>query len=229
MRTSHFFSLLFAGLLTTTAFAQHVESRTVSNFNGVDAGGVFEVELAQGAACSVQLDVYDAALLPKIKTEVRKGVLYIESKDLENVKGKLKVIITAPAYGKISLSGAAHGHSTTDIKSDAICIDCSGAAHLDLSLAAGSANIDASGASSLNLKGTAQKVYMDVSGSADVKAANFVTGNLDVEASGAAHLDVNATQHLDASASGASQVSYKGEPAERQIDISGAASVSKNK
>ncbi len=54
------------------------ESRDISDFKGVDVSGVFQVEITAQKDFSVEIEA-DDNLMPLIKTEVRNGVLHLET------------------------------------------------------------------------------------------------------------------------------------------------------
>ncbi|TND08819.1 MAG: hypothetical protein FD123_2035 [Bacteroidetes bacterium] len=204
------------------------ENRTTEKFSGIEVGSVFEVEILQGADCAVKLDVYDGDLLAKITTEVRKGVLYVETKDIKEVKGKFKVTITAPAYDRIGISGAANAYTTSSIKAANLKLDCSGAAEVKLAITADNVDADFSGASQVELNGSASMVSMDASGASHFNGHGFEINTCKLDASGAAKTELNVSKILEVDASGAASVLYKGSP-DKKVDISGAASVKASK
>jgi hypothetical protein len=86
-------------------------------------------------------------------------------------------------------------------------------------------SIDSSGASKIAVSGQAAKLNVEVSGATHVDAGSLQADEATVEASGASNVAVSVSKVLDAHASGASHVSYAGSPAELRKDVSGAASV----
>jgi hypothetical protein len=131
------------------------ENRSVSNFKGVDVSGVFQVEITAQKEFGVEVEA-DDNLLPYISTEVRDGVLHIETERKINTGNPLRVRISAPDINKLETSGATNV-TISDLKNSGIAIDSSGASKIDAAdLTAEAANIDASGAScvSVNVTGT---------------------------------------------------------------------------
>ena len=94
-----------------------------------------------------------------------------------------------------------------------------------LDLKANEITADVSGAGNLNLKGTAQLLDAKISGAGDLKSYNLQTEKTKLIVSGSGTAKVNTTQALDADVSGAGTVIYKGEPTDRNVNISGAGSV----
>jgi hypothetical protein len=93
--------------------------------------------------------------------------------------------------------------------------------------ASGDAQLNLSGASSVQLQGSASDVVIDASGASRVELDNFPVNNADVTLSGASGATVNLDGRLDADLSGASKLSYIGEPTMGDIHTSGGSAVSK--
>jgi hypothetical protein len=86
--------------------------------------------------------------------------------------------------------------------------------------------IDSSGASHIKAEGKTASLDLDISGASSVDATALTVSDASVDASGASHVDLMVTERLNAEASGASTVSYKGSPSTVVKDVSGAGSVS---
>ena len=76
------------------------------------------------------------------------------------------------------------------------------------------------------MEGSASNIVVDASGVSRVKLAAFPVSNADVTLSGASSGTVNLDGILDADLSGASKLSYIGEPTMGIINTSGASTVS---
>ena len=100
--------------------------------------------------------------------------------------------------------------------------DLSGASEVTGNIAiSGDAQFNLSGASRVELEGSANDVIIRASGASNLKLADFSVHNADVSLSGASDATVNLDGRLDADLSGASNLSYIGEPTMGDIDISG--------
>lgn len=182
------------------------ERRDVSDFNKVDAGGAINIEV------SVQKDFYvevqaDDNLLANIKTEVSGDTLKIYSEDRISAKTRINVKISMPEIESLEVSGASSG-IVSNVKADSL-------------------ELKASGASKIKIDGVAKELNADASGASTIDAENLKVEDADVEASGASNAIVSATNDLKIDASGASKISYTGEPANIKQDSSGASSVTK--
>lgn len=201
------------------------QDRSTGSFEGVSAGGSFEVEVVKGPSNKVTLEC-DDNLLKYIKTTVTNGVLKISTETNTGFNNAhLKVYIVAPVINFINASGAASIKSTGELKNtDKITIETSGAAHVNATVDAPIVDVEASGASNIELRGRTRQYTAKASGSADLKTTNLQSENADVSASGAASAHVHASVSLVVDASGAATIHYRGAGTLQQ-KLSGAASI----
>jgi hypothetical protein len=87
--------------------------------------------------------------------------------------------------------------------------------------------VEITGASTATLTGETRELKVNGSGASKAKCFGLPAENAHVKLSGASGAEVFASVKLDANASGASHVKYKGNPAEVGQSVSGAASVKK--
>jgi hypothetical protein len=180
------------------------EKREVSGFTGVDVGGAFKVEIVAGKEYSVEVEA-DDNLVPLVRTEVEGGVLKIETEKRISSKSELKIRISAPDIDSLESSGVS-GIKLSGVKNTAL-------------------NVQSSGASKINVEGTTGNLTVDVSGASTVDAANLQAENSNVDASGACSVTVNASNEVEAHASGASKIRYTGTPKNVIKKTSGASRV----
>ena len=84
----HIIIVALSGLFVLSSLsliAQEIkkETREVSSFTGLDAGGAFEIYLSQGEAIKVVVEA-DAKHIDKVKTKVNGGVLELSSTGIKN-------------------------------------------------------------------------------------------------------------------------------------------------
>jgi hypothetical protein len=181
------------------------QKREVSDFKGVDVGGIFEVEIVAGKEYALEITT-DDNLLDHVRTEVRNGVLHIETNGKIASKSQIRIQVSAPEINDLDVSGVAK-------------VDAS-------ELSSENLNVDASGASKLTLSGRASKLTIDVSGATKIDAESLPAVDVNVDASGASSVMVNVSGTLRGDASGASKITYSGSPSEVKKSTSGASRVS---
>ena len=180
------------------------EKRDVVDFQGIEVGGVFQVEVIAQKDFSVEVEA-DDNLLPLIKTEVSGGILRLGTEEGINTKNTIRVRISAPNIENLEVSGVSK-----------VSLD---------NLSNENLQIDSSGASKITVAGETQNLTIDVSGASKIDAENLKTENASIDASGACKVSVFAVNELKTDASGASSIIYSGSPKNLTKKTSGASSI----
>lgn len=182
-----------------------VETRNVAPFKQIDVSGAVDVEVVGQKDFKVDVQA-DDNILELVQTEVSGDTLKIYVKERISVRSPIKIFVSMPELTGVEISGASKFNGN-NIKTDSFELNVSGASKVELNGEANKLNIDASGASKINTE-------------------NFKVAKALVDVSGATSVVVNATEEVRAEASGASKVSYVGEPKNVVKDVSGAGKVS---
>jgi hypothetical protein len=182
------------------------EKRDLGSFKSIEATGAFEVNIACQQPQSFEIEA-DDNLLPIIKTDVGDGVLRIHSDESYNPSKPIAVRISVPDLEKFTSAGAGDVH-ISGVKNDQLVLSNTGAA-----------NIEASG----------QTKYVEIStsGAGNIEASNLHAERAKITVSGAANVDVYASQQLDISVSGIGSVTYSGNPPVVHKSVSGIGTVNK--
>ena len=195
---------------TQTAFKaparQKTETRTITGFKKIEAGGAINLGISAQNEYGVEIQA-DDNLLADIKTEVSGETLKIYSEDKISPKTKIIIKISMPAIEGLDVSGASSGNISNVV--------------------ADSLDLQASGASKIKIDGQVKNLRADANGASSIDAENLRTENAKVEASGASKAMIVAINDLNVSASGASKITYTGEPKNIKQNSSGASSVTK--
>ncbi len=217
---------LVTSLSISTATAQ--QTRTVGDFTGIKAGDAFNISLTQSDVNSIKVDAPESSQA-QIKTEVKEGILVIYTEG--NIKNgdDIKIMISAKALSSIDISGASDVKSENQLTCDKLNIITNGAGDIHLDVKATEIKTDISGAGDVTLKGTTQLLDATISGAGDLKASNLEATKIKAKVSGAGDAKVNAIQSIDADVSGAGSIIYKGNPTDRNVNITGAGSVRESK
>lgn len=126
-----------------------------------------------------------------------------------------------------ALTIKASGASNTKIKVDAGKIhgEVVGASRMSIEAKCGHALLECTGASRTTLSGEAQSAEIKVTGASNTDASQFEVRKMKVNSSGASSAKVWVTNELDANASSASSIRYKGNPQNFSTKSSSASSV----
>ncbi len=200
------------------------ETRQVSSFHGIEAGSAFSIIVKKGDVQNLQIET-DDNIMPLIKSKVKDGVLELSTKGSINNASSFKVNITVAHLDKVDISGACKLSSPDRFDEQDIEIDASGASKLIFKVKTNHLDIDASGASTVILTGFANNADMEVSGASKLKAYELEINTADIDCSGASHAYINAKESLKGESSGASSITYMGNPKIVDIETSGAGSV----
>jgi hypothetical protein len=204
------------------------ESRSVSEFKGVDVSGGLVVIVKQDSITSVKVEI-DKNLQEYIITEVKDGILEIYQENntsLESTKG-IKIYVNNPTFKSFEATGATEIKGEGKISgTEEIHLHVTGASKIDLDIKAPKVSGEISGASTLKLTGETKDFIVDANGASHAKCFDLMTENVEAELSGASSADVFASVKISGKASGASHLSYKGN-ASTSFNTSGAGSVKK--
>ncbi len=220
----------FAQSEKNLVFDANAQVRNVAGFNSIEISGAINLFLSQGTSEAVAVSAGDEELISRIRTSVRDNVLYIEFdgkglnwKNWSN--NKIKAYVTFSSLKRIEASGACNIKTIDQLKSNDLKIELSGASDLTGDIAVENLSVTLSGASDCTLKGIAEKSSINANGASSAKAYELKTNYAKIDASGASSIRITVNKELNARASGASSISYKGEGLIKDINSSGAASV----
>lgn len=198
------------------------------NFNSVDISAPVKVIITRSDTYSVVVDGPDD-MRDKLEVKVSGNELKI-SADREwldffesRINDDITVVINMPELENLEASGAVKVE-LNDIKGRTLSVDISGASKLKGRVDVTVLEIGLSGSSTATLKGTSQKVKADCSGASHLKAGELSAESYVVSLSGACHAEVSATTSITGDASGASEVTYTGNP-RVSVKTSGASEV----
>lgn len=214
-------------VFTIGAFAGK-QDRPTGSFTGIEISSAIKVVLTQGNTEKLTLEG-DDDILQRVITETRGNKLIIKLKEGTYNKSSQEVTayLTFKTLSSIELSGAVNLNGTNEMNFNDLEFECSGATKINLHLNASKLDCDFSGASNLSLEGSVQLLNIDISGASKLNAEDLVVKNCNIDCSGASYIAIHVTDKLRAEGSGASKISYKGNPSIVESDMSGASKMSK--
>ncbi len=202
------------------------ENRKVGSFDAISVGYGIDVHLHQSNKTSVSVKAKKETM-ENIITVVKNGTLVIKIDNWrKRVKGKMDVTIHVPNLKEISASGGSDVYGKGNWEMDNLEINLSGGSDLEMELTANRLTCNASGGSDIDLIGSADKIDISCSGGSDVEAKKFMVKHCTVSASGGSDVEIHTTESIDASASGASDITYKGNPSQVKVHSSGSSDIS---
>ncbi len=193
----------------STLFAQqerlegngHIITREVSvqPFTALDASGVYELKLSQGATESVKIEADEN--LQELFTVTNKGSeLVIEMKTPKlknlNLKNKLRVYVQFKNLASLHLHTVGNVTSANPLQFDGLELKNASVGNVDLELKATSLTLDNASVGNITLQGKADEAVMKNSGVGNLKAGDFVVQTLEIDNSGVGNADVNAARGI---------------------------------
>jgi Putative auto-transporter adhesin, head GIN domain len=180
-----------------------VEKRELSPFTSIMTDGAFEIHVVCQQPQSLEIEG-DDNLLPMVSTQVSNGVLRINNEGSYSTRTPMKIKISVPNIEGITANGAGT-IEISRLKNDKF-------------------DIDSNGAPTIRVSGETKEVEIDANGAGLVDAHKLRASRAAVESKGVAKVEVFASDVLNVTVSGPSQVLYDGDPSVNQT-VNGPGSV----
>jgi len=202
------------------------EERQAAGFRAIEMSGVGSLTVTRTSSFRVTVTL-DGNLLPIYESRVEGGVLHLGFKS-SPVSGltKLAVAVSLPDLDALSISGACEASLGGAFGGKSLRLEMSGAGAIAGRLAYQSIRIGLSGSGHMRLEGKVDSLEVRASGAGEIDAAALQSREAVADLSGACRLSLRASDSLDISASGASSVTYYGDP-KLKAKTSGVSSVKK--
>ncbi|HRO45094.1 head GIN domain-containing protein [Agriterribacter sp.] len=211
---------------------RNAQPRNVAgSFSAISVAGSIDLYLSQSDEEVVVVSAAETKYRDRIVTEVINGELkiYYNDKGLQWSSGnkKLKAYVSFKTIQKLTASGASDVYVNGVVKADALKINLSGSSDFKGAVDVNHLSLDQSGSSDSRISGRTANLKIEVSGASDVKGYDLAADYCEASASGASDIQITVTKELTATASGASDIYYKGQGITRNIKSSGASSVAR--
>jgi len=236
---------------TSKVYDENAQLRKVPSFTAISVSSAIDLYLTQSNKNDVAVSASNDEIRDHIITEVVGGTLIIRLGDRGTWFSwkkwgnyKTKAYVSIKNIDALTASGASNVHLVNTIESPKMRIKLSGASDFRGNIKAGvlmyqltgasdykgevianSIDIDGSGASTIELTGNVDDLAVEVSGASSAKLYNLTAKGAILGASGASNIGVTVTEILRASASGASDINYKGNPNVKESNTSGASNI----
>ena len=201
------------------------EELIITDFNRVEVGNTFDVTISQAGLYDITVEADDNLLkyLDLRKSDETLSIRLQSGTSIRNAT--LKVQVALPELRSVSFSGASRGR-IQGFNTGQFDATLSGASHLSGDMVTGNTEISLSGASAVELTGTGPSLSLKASGASNAYLAQFKVNNAAINLSGASAASVTVFDVLDpVSLSGASRLTYAGNPVVRNLHTSGASTV----
>ena len=199
-------------------------------FDAIKVSNGIDLYLSQSDNIAVAVSAVNDIYKEGIKTVIENGTLrifYEGDKGWNKKDRKLRAYVSFSELKKIDASGACNIIVAGSITSTTLVLHMSGTCDFNGNVKVNTLDINLSGASDAKISGTAITVNIKSSGASDVKDFDLVTDFCNANISGASDVHITVNTELTASASGASDIKYKGNGVIKEKHSSGASSIMK--
>jgi hypothetical protein len=179
------------------------DTRPVTDFSEIEADGGFQIEWRSGSP-SLSITT-DQNLLRYIDNQNVDHRLRLHSRGNIWPTHHVNVVISSPSRSGAKLTGAARLTAKQ--------------------LSGRSFAIESTGAAKVQLDGNVDDLVTDMTGASKLDADSLQTKTTTISSTGASRADVNVSESLKVSITGAGKVVYAGNPANVEKQISGAGSI----
>lgn len=209
---------------------ENAVQREVGAFAGIKVSGGIDVYLSQGDEYALAVSANENKYRDNIKTKIIDNILFIyydRGSISFNDKRKLRAYISFKTLESIEASGASNIIINKTMNVSDLKLKFSGASEMTGTIKSSNVSLKMSGASTLKIDGKIENLRVEASGASDMKNYNLVTDNCIVKLSGASDIKITVNNTLSLNGSGASEFKYKGNPTNKDINVSGASSASR--
>lgn len=189
------------------------KTRNVSEFDGVSAGGSFDVILVKGKEGEITIEG-EENILPYIVTEVKRGTLKIKYKKNTNIRLTRKMTVTVPYrdIDHVALGGSGNVKTKTTIKGDEVSFSLGGSGNIIANVEANNVRSSIGGSGDIRLTGKADSFKCSIAGSGSIKAYELTTDNLKASIAGSGSIKATVNKKIKATVVGSGSIYYKGNP-----------------
>jgi Putative auto-transporter adhesin, head GIN domain len=199
----------------------------------VDAAGATRLDVADGFDVKVTVGrpetavvTYDDNLGGLLDVGMHGGVLRVHLKPHGVlVEPTLRADVTVQRLESIQTAGGATVAVSSALRNSGLQLGLSGGSRITAELELDRVDAKLSGGTRLTLTGTAGTLTADGSGASELALDALRLHDLDIHLSGASHADVQADGTIAAQLSGASVLTYRGNPRFAKRETSGASTI----
>lgn len=228
------FAAILAMVFTLNTYAQTKKNRgttdktyTVGEFSKIDSDIVGSIVFTQSPQTSVRAEG-DAEIINILVVSVKDNTLKLSRKKdikykMRDRKGKnLIVYVSAPELSAIENEGVGNITINGKFSAPELFIKTEGVGNITANdLDCGFVKIDSEGVGNTKLGGTANTVEIKSEGVGNVYTEKLLSKQAKVRCEGVGNVRVYATESLDARTAGIGNITYYGNPAQKEIRKNG--------
>ena len=200
---------------------------SIDRIQTLELSHAFEADIFYDSSVSALSIDINEDLQDHLEVFISSSTLRIGLSDNLSIKGNatLRVRLTSNNLQNITLSGASRATMKNEVDQDNMNIELSGASQFYGSLNLDRFDANLSGASQVTISGAIDDADIECSGGSHIEDFSMQIDNLKIECSGASNAELSVSDILDVELSGASQLTYDGDPAIIRQELSGASTL----
>lgn len=218
---------LFLIFITGAAFGQKTETRDLSSFSSLHVGEAITVYITKGSEEKARIETNNVDP-DRVQTRISGDRLNIEMSKGNYRNASVKVWLTYRSLRAVSVSSAATIQTENVLKTEKLRLEASSAGDADLEIDVDQLDVSVSSSGQLNVKGRAMFQDISVSSAGRYYAYELDCEEVEASASSSGSARVVASNRIDAKASSAGSIRYKGNPEKVYTDASSGGSVKKS-
>ncbi len=203
------------------------KERKTESFTGVKVSTGIDVYLTQGNNDGTLSVEADENLHEYIITEVKNDVLHVYTDANIRKAERKRVYVTMKEVNSVRTSSAGDVIGQSAVKTDKLELSASSAGDIKLEVYANDIEVDISSSGDITLSGEADMLNADLSSAGDLNAYNLKAREADISVSSAGDADIYVTEKINARASSAGDINYKGDPKFIDVHTSSAGGIHK--
>lgn len=216
------------GFSQQVIYDPNVVKRPVGSFRAISVSDGIDLYLSQGGEEVLAVSASEVSLRDRIRTVVENGELKIYIDQGWNWRSrKLRAYVSVKDITKLRASGGSDIIVKDSLKCDTLNIELSGGSDFSGRVTANYLAVEQSGGSDINIRGNVVNARIGASGGSDFRGYGLITDYAILQTSGGSDVSITVLKEMAATASGGSDVNYKGNPVIKYRSASGGGSVSK--
>lgn len=188
-------------------------TRTTSDYDGVSAGGSFDVILVKGKEGKITIKG-EENIIPYIETEVSGNTLKIKYKRNTNIRTtkRLTVTVTFESIESVALGGSGNVSSKALIKATDFKVSLGGSGNITVKVDADNVKASIGGSGNINLEGRSNELTCSIAGSGSIRAYGLETDEVNATVAGSGSIKTTVKSKINAKLVGSGSIYYKGNP-----------------
>ncbi len=186
-----------------------VKQFAAKDFQRIDVGGAYSIEIRQGIEFAVSADGQRDDV-DDLDVSVTNGTLEVKSKSdfsiFKNQKRRVGLVITLPTLRSVELAGANKTRISGFRNLDRLDVGLTGATSSEIDVTTDRLEVSASGASKVTLRGRARTADFSLAGACKLDATDMSIDEADVKAVGASKAELGKVRTLRKTTLGVSKI-----------------------